>query len=916
MNKEEIFEKNMNALEKIMMPEYISQIRNTNYPAWATPIRSDDGTANLLITHGVEKKPIYPLTGWSEEIKKQIDAIEFNDSTATMIIGLGLGFYLRTALEKAEDKHKFLVVEPDAGILKLALSECDFSQYILDKKIIIAPTIDDIAFSVEFMNEKYVVDDWTIFIEGYTIKNINYAEISFAAINLLNQVRCNIGTISSAGKQIADNDIANLPYTIHRRGVSELKGLYKDRPAILVSTGPSLRKNLHLLIENRNKAIIIACGQALRPLLSYGITPDFICSVDFGEVNLTHYEGLMESGVPLVAFNQSYAELLKRWKGEVFVSTSQFMSTLPDHDNRIHKLISSKGNLLQGGSVAHMCFGLAYELGCNPLIMIGQDLAYEDEQSHFPQADSRGILKSDKNGEMKWEVNDPRCHLYGKDYSMGVPIIVEGYFLAGVKTNVGLASFITSFERMIKTISPDIKVINSTEGGANIPGTTRVSLKKALKEYCSESILDKKDKLKPFLSNCDNALELIETAIPLLEKEISILNKIISHSSIAIRKNTKLFHLINGKKWHEKKKMLFIKTMAENTRHSLRAHEESKLMPIVMLSIYGADRKIRGHKMNVHIDDSFENIDKKENQENLEIGIEKNKIILSAVQESSKSLKKTYKTVLQILKNALSKGGPEYLFSSIPEPEPNIEDAEKYFEVGNFARPMLESKKILDSLKYCDFNPNDYAIAQNIYWRAIKMCEDALKEAEKLIDQTDHIDSIQLLYEAQKIGRDKRDFVTAKQMLEEAYELQPDDEIVQWGLASVYFHTQDYPKAIEMYHKLIKNDNKNDNARYIFELGQVLIYNDEMHEGIDKILTAMKQTHEFDSFFAILGDICCSKLDFETGAENYKEYLERFPADYEIFIKLSKAYEKLNEPLKAKDAMIRANTIRGMENEK
>ena len=904
MNK--VFEKNIEALEKILLPEYIDQIKNAPALSWAQPIKSKDGTANLLITHGVERKPLYSMEGWQKEIEMRLESAEFKSSHATMIIGMGLGFYLKGALEKAEEGHKFLVVEPNASMMKLALSESDLSEYILDKKILIAPTIDDVSFSVEFIHEKYVIDDWIIFIEGYTIQNNNYAEISFAAINLLNQVRCNIGTIIGAGKQIADNDIANLPYTIHRRGVTELENLYQGRPAILVSTGPSLKKNLHYLIENQDKAIIVACGQALRPLLSYGITPDFICSVDFGEVNLTHYEGLMETGVPLVALNQSYDKLLARWKGPVFVSTSQFISTLPDHDNRIHKLLSNKGSLMQGGSVAHMCFGLAIAMGCEPIIMIGQDLAYDNEQSHFEQADSRGILKQDPNGETKWEVTDPRCNLHGKDYSMGVLIDVEGYFMNAVKTNVGLASFITSFEHFTKMF-PELKIINATEGGCHIPGTIRMSLSKVLKEYCQEEIKDKKKKLKPLLSECEGAMDLVNQCIPLLENEIDILNKIIFHGNNAMRTNKKLKPFLNEKKWDNAKKVRFINILNKNTVHSLEAHEQSKLMPIVGLSIYGANRKIRSGRLRVKIDDTMEGIDGKENQENLKIGIEKNSIILTAAIESGKSLKETYKKVLTILKNASRKNNTKYLFPTQPEPYPNIEDVEEYFSTGNFARPMLEATRIikLAALNKCEHN--EYVYASNIYWRAMEMRNKVIEEAKKSADQTDYIDSIQLICDAQKIGREKKDYDTAKKMLEDAYALAPDNDTVRWGLASVYFHTKELDKALEMYKKLIDDEK----PRYEFEMGQVLVYMGKTYEGIDSILSAMDKTHAFDSFYAVLGDTFCGMSAFNSGVENYEKYLEQYPADYDVWIKLSNAYKKLGLFKKETEALEKAKSIKG-----
>ena len=86
------------------------------------------------------------------------------------------------------------------------------------------------------------------------------------------------GTVIGAGKEIAKNDIETFPYVVRHRGIAELQNLYKDKPAILVNTGPSLQKNIHLLMnkEVREKCIIISIAQALRILLAYGIEPNFI----------------------------------------------------------------------------------------------------------------------------------------------------------------------------------------------------------------------------------------------------------------------------------------------------------------------------------------------------------------------------------------------------------------------------------------------------------------------------------------------------------------------------------------------------------------------------------------------------------------------------------------------------------------
>jgi len=237
-----------------------------------------------------------------------------------------------------------------------------------------------------------------------------------------------------------------MPYLIRHRGVSELKELYKDKPAILVSTGPSLAKNIHHLIGLEDKVIIIAVGQALRILFAYDIKVDFACTVDFGKVNYVHFEGLMDCNVPLVTINRTYAPLIKNWQGPKFVAATP----VPGFENMATGILTDKGFIEAGGSVAHLCFGLAQLLGCNPITFIGQDLALS-ETSHIPLVDAGGKVHIDKNGMIGWEVSDQRCHLHGDElYGGGPARYVPGYYGKPVISGMGYDTYLTVFENMVE----------------------------------------------------------------------------------------------------------------------------------------------------------------------------------------------------------------------------------------------------------------------------------------------------------------------------------------------------------------------------------------------------------------------------------------------------------------------------------
>ena len=60
-----------------------------------------------------------------------------------------------------------------------------------------------------------------------------------------------------------------------------------DIPAIVVSAGPSLNKNIVELRKAKNKAFIVAVDTAVKPLVKAGIIPDLYVVVDVILVLLT-----------------------------------------------------------------------------------------------------------------------------------------------------------------------------------------------------------------------------------------------------------------------------------------------------------------------------------------------------------------------------------------------------------------------------------------------------------------------------------------------------------------------------------------------------------------------------------------------------------------------------------------------------
>ncbi|HDY88971.1 MAG TPA: DUF115 domain-containing protein, partial [bacterium] len=372
-NQKRNWERNLAAI-KITNYELADKLKNeTTSCDWITVINSQNGDKNMLVKKGSEFLPAYDMDNPSKEAKTAVSKMELYTQNVSIIIGAGLGYLTNAILKKAEKGHRIVVTEPIIPIIKLALYNFDFSKAITRKELIIITDAEQTTFILQIIAGQFVIEGWMMTTDKYiTYRPDEYSKVAQTTGETLNQILCNTGTIAgAAGGIIADNDVSCLPYVIRHRGVTELKGLFKNKPAILVSTGPSLAKNIHHIVALKDHVVIVAVGQALRVLLAYGIRPDFITSVDFGEVNIGHFKGLMDSGVPLVTINRTYAPLLQEWQGPKFIAATP----VPGFEKMATGILTDKGFVEAGGSVAHMSFGLAQLLECNPIMFVGQDLS-------------------------------------------------------------------------------------------------------------------------------------------------------------------------------------------------------------------------------------------------------------------------------------------------------------------------------------------------------------------------------------------------------------------------------------------------------------------------------------------------------------------------------------------------------------
>ncbi|EAJ7351764.1 motility associated factor glycosyltransferase family protein, partial [Campylobacter coli] len=281
------------------------------------------------------------------------------------------------------------------------------------------------------------------------------------------------GNDSTDTLQGIEQFVYNLPQMITHPSYKELLSKRKNLSdtAIIVSTGPSLTKQLPLLKKYANKATIFCADSAYPILAKHDIKPDYVCMLERSEFTaefFNHDFGEFDRDIVFICAGVVHPKAIEYLKGRNLVITQKVLG-LPYYIN-----LKDFSYAAVGFSVAHMLAYLATYLNHKNIIFIGQDLAYAENGNSHPD---------DYQNSANYE-SQMYEHILTKAYGEKEE----------VKTHAIWILFKNYFENEIipNTIKMGITTYNCTEGGARIEGT----IEKPFLWAC-ENLLDK-DLNKPF----------------------------------------------------------------------------------------------------------------------------------------------------------------------------------------------------------------------------------------------------------------------------------------------------------------------------------------------------------------------------------------------------------------------------------
>ncbi len=404
---------------------------------------------------------------------------DLKDYEVVVIEGFGLGEHVQEIIEASYDSTFILVIEQSIEFFKEIINYIDLKPFLMER---VSLSVNELPFQA---TRKKLEDYFGV----YTIKDIKvfrnpasielapeyYDEVDRQLEELSEVAKQNQATLKKFSGIWQRHILSNLKSVVLEPGINELFNKFQGIPAIIVSAGPSLDKNIHWIVGAREKAIIMVVDTAFKSLLRYGIKPDFVISLDALEDNYRHLEGTGEKETCLIANPVAYPSIIKEYPGPVFIMNfgDPLMFWIENH-------IGKKGETLSGGSIATAVFDLACKLGSSPVILVGQDLSYPGRRAYaewcyFDQAWLDQVSQHET-------INDLHISKTSGDRNLSE----KGILGEDIRTSLKMINWKIWFETMIKQYGTHC--INATEDGLEIRGAEMLPLKEVINKYCIKKV--------------------------------------------------------------------------------------------------------------------------------------------------------------------------------------------------------------------------------------------------------------------------------------------------------------------------------------------------------------------------------------------------------------------------------------------
>ncbi|ECC0888621.1 motility associated factor glycosyltransferase family protein [Campylobacter jejuni] len=481
--QKELFNKNIEALGNILLKESLKEIKSSKFELIL-------GKDNLDINLKDTSDNTFLYENVIDELNTMLNT--YNDKyllyPVLYFYGFGNGILFKALLQNKNHQH-IVVFEKDIEIIWIMFHILDFSSELQSARLMVlendklqAQDYTELCSSKPFFqfSRIYFLELMSHYYERFheDILGLNKK----LAENFKNSIVSH-GNDPLDALQGIEQFVYNLPQMITHPSYKELLSKRKgiSDTAIIVSTGPSLTKQLPLLKKYASKATIFCADSSYPILAKHGIKPDYVCMLERTELTaefFNHDFGEFDKDIVFVCAGVVHPKAIEYLKGRnrKYLIIPRYLY-FP-----IYIKLKYFDFLYNTPSVAHMACYLSLHLSHKNIIFIGQDLAYAENGNSHPD---------DYQNSANYESQ------------MYEHILTEAYGgKKEIKTHEVWIFFKQILEAMI--IKYHITTYNCTEGGARIEGTIEKPFLWACENLLHKDLNKPFEKLEPLSLNKQN----------------------------------------------------------------------------------------------------------------------------------------------------------------------------------------------------------------------------------------------------------------------------------------------------------------------------------------------------------------------------------------------------------------------------
>ncbi len=470
--QKELFNKNIEALSNILLKESLKEIKSSKFELIL-------GKDNLDINLKDTSDNTFLYENVIDELNSMLNT--YNDKyllyPVLYFYGFGNGILFKALLQNKNHQH-IVVFEKDIEIIWIMFHILDFSSELQSARLMILENdkLQTQDYTELCSNKPFFQFSRIYFLE---LMSHYYERFHEDILGLNKKLAENFkNSIVSHGNDPLDalqgieQFVYNLPQMITHPSYKELLSKRKgiSDTAIIVSTGPSLTKQLPLLKKYASKATIFCADSSYPILAKHGIKPDYVCMLERSEITaefFNHDFGEFDKDIVFVCASVVHPKAIEYLK-----SRNRKLLLIPRYLYfSIYVKLKYFYFLYNTPSVAHVSYYLSALLNYKNIILIGQDLAYAENGNSHPDDYQNSATYESQTYEH---------------------ILTTAY---GGEKEIQTHEVWIFFKQILETmiIKHNITTYNCTEGGARIEGT----IEKPFLWAC-ENLLDK-DLDKPFV---------------------------------------------------------------------------------------------------------------------------------------------------------------------------------------------------------------------------------------------------------------------------------------------------------------------------------------------------------------------------------------------------------------------------------